>query len=131
MKEPLLAAHIVEEAKRTTSRPVTVKFRKGFDTQHCNYLQFAQTMQEAGADAITVHGRLREQYYAGKADWACIAQIKERVRIPVIANGDIFSPEDALAILQQTRADGIMVARGATGNPFLFEIVLLLQVKGF
>lgn len=121
MKEPLLAAHIVEEAKRTASRPVTVKFRKGFDMQHCNYLQFAQTMQEAGADAITVHGRLREQYYAGKADWACIAQIKKRVRIPVIANGDIFSPEDALAILQQTRADGIMVARGATGNPFLFE----------
>ena len=78
-------------------------------------------MQEAGADAITIHGRLREEYYSGKADWNCIAQVKKTVHIPVVANGDIFVPEDALAILRQTQADGMMVARGALGNPFLFE----------
>lgn len=121
MKEPLLAAAIVDAAKRVAECPVTVKFRKGFDAEHSNYLQFAQMMQEAGADAITIHGRLREEYYSGKADWNCIAQVKKTVHIPVVANGDIFVPEDALAILRQTQADGMMVARGALGNPFLFE----------
>ncbi len=100
------------------SLPVTAKFRKGFASDTC--VSFAKTLEEAGADGIAVHGRLREQYYEGRADWDAIAAVKAAVKIPVIANGDIFVPEDARAILEHTRADGLMVARGALGNPFLF-----------
>lgn len=121
MKDIKLASTIVEKVKSSTSLPVTVKFRKGWDEESVNAPEFALAMQESGADAITVHGRTRQQYYSGKADWDIIRQIKQMVDIPVIANGDIFSKEDAEDILEHTKADGIMVARGAQGNPFIFD----------
>ena len=121
MKEPELAAEIVAAAKKVSEVAVTVKFRRGFDKTHGDAVSFAQRMEQAGADAVTIHGRLREEYYTGKADWDCIARTKQLLSIPVIANGDVFSPEDAKGILDYTGADGVMVARGATGNPFLFS----------
>lgn len=126
MKEPKLAGEIVRALKRAVKSPVTVKFRKGFDAAHVNCVSFAEVLEQAGADGIAVHGRLREQYYEGKADWDVIAEVKQAVRIPVIANGDIFTPEDARTILQHTGADGIMVARGALGNPQIFG-----QIKSY
>lgn len=119
MREPKLAGEIVSALKAAVRLPVTAKFRKGFDSDTC--VCFAKVLEEAGADGIAVHGRLREQYYEGRADWDAIAAVKAAVRIPVIANGDVFTPEDARAILEHTRSDGVMVARGALGNPFLFS----------
>ena len=121
MKAPALAAEIVREVKKATSKPVTVKFRKGFDEYHINAVEFAKTMEEAGADAIAVHGRTREQMYDGKADWDIIRQVKEAVRIPVIGNGDVFNFEDAKRITEITNCDAIMVARGSQGNPWIFR----------
>ena len=121
MKDIKLASAVMESVKNATNLPVTVKFRKGWDEESINAPEFALAMQESGADAITVHGRTRQQYYSGKADWDIIRQIKQMVDIPVIANGDIFSKEDAKNILDHTMADGIMVARGAQGNPFIFD----------
>ena len=124
MREPVLAGKIVEAVKKKVSLPVTVKFRKGFDREHANCVEFAKAMENSGADAITVHGRTREQYYEGKADWDAIRAVKQKVRIHVNANGDVFTPEDAKAILEHTGADGLMVARGALGNPFLFREII-------
>ena len=121
MKNIKLASSVMECVKNATDLPVTVKFRKGWDDESVNAPEFALAMQASGADAITVHGRTRQQYYSGKADWEIIRQIKQMVDIPVIANGDIFSKEDAKAILEHTKADGIMVARGAQGKPFIFD----------
>ena len=120
MKEPKLAGEIICALKKAVKSPVTAKFRKGFDAAHANCVSFAEVLEQAGADGIAVHGRLREQYYEGKADWDAIAEVKRAVRIPVIANGDVFAPEDAQAILRHTGADGVMVARGALGNPQIF-----------
>lgn len=128
MKNIKLASSVMESVKNATDLPVTVKFRKGWDDESVNAPEFALAMQASGADAITVHGRTRQQYYSGKADWEIIRQIKQMVDIPVIANGDIFSKEDAKAILEHTKADGIMVARGSQGNPFIFyQISAFLQ----
>lgn len=121
MKTPELAAKIVEKVKGRTNLPVTVKIRKGWDDSSVNAVEFAILMEKSGADAITVHGRTREQYYSGKADWDIIKDVKKAVNIPVIANGDIFSFEDAKKILGHTKADGLMIGRGAQGNPFIFE----------
>lgn len=123
MKEPETAARIISELKKSVSLPVTAKFRKGFDENSVNAVEFAKRLEDAGADGITVHGRTRQQYYEGKADWDIIARVKQSVKIPVIANGDIFTPENAREILQYTKADGIMIARGALGDPQIFRRV--------
>ncbi|MDF2883147.1 MAG: dus1 [Clostridiaceae bacterium] len=121
MRSPKLAYEIVKSVKKASKKPVTVKFRKGFDELHINALEFSKIMEEAGADAITIHGRTREQMYSGKADWDIIREIKESVKIPVIGNGDVFSAEAAIEMLNYTNCDGIMVARGAMGNPWIFR----------
>lgn len=121
MKNPVLAGEIVAAVRRSVSLPVTVKFRKGFDGDHVNAVEFARRMEDSGADVVAVHGRTREQYYSGKADWDIIRQVKEAVSIPVIGNGDIFKGSDAVAMRDQTGCDGIMAARGARGNPWIFR----------
>ena len=121
MKNPKLASEIVKEVKKASKKPVTVKFRKGYDALSVNAVDFAKEMEQAGVDAIAVHGRTREQMYEGKADWDIIRQVKESVHIPVIGNGDVFSVEAAENIVKLTNCDGIMIARGAMGNPWLFK----------
>ncbi|MCR5726990.1 MAG: tRNA dihydrouridine synthase DusB [Lachnospiraceae bacterium] len=121
MKNMKLAAEVVSAMVKAVRKPVTVKIRKGFAAGDANAPEFAKAMEEAGASAIAVHGRTREQYYSGKADWDIIAAVKQSVRIPVIGNGDIFTPEDAERMLEYTGCDGIMVARGAQGNPWIFR----------
>ena len=123
MKDPKLAFEIVNKVKAATKLPVTVKFRKGWDEQSINALEFGKLMQEAGADAVTLHGRTREQYYSGTADWGIIKELKEKLTIPVIANGDITSFDAAERILDITKADALMIGRGAQGNPFIFKEV--------
>ena len=124
MKQPLLAGKIIEAMAKATEKPVTVKIRKGFDDEHVNAVEMAHIAQESGAAAVAVHGRTREQYYHGKADWDIIRQVKEAVNIPVIGNGDINSSEAAKEIQKQTGCDGIMVARGLQGNPWLIGQIL-------
>ncbi|AFZ48428.1 TIM-barrel protein, nifR3 family [Cyanobacterium stanieri PCC 7202] len=119
LREPEVAIALVQELKRAVDVPVTVKTRLGWNDQEINIMEFAQRMEEAGADMITIHGRTREQGYTGKARWEFIAEVKQRLTIPVIANGDIFSLEDALRCLEVTQADGVMCSRGTLGYPFL------------
>lgn len=121
MKNISLASKIIEAVSKASPVPVTVKFRKGWDFDSINYLDFAKMAENSGASAICIHGRTRSQMYSGKADWDCIAEIKAHSGIPVIANGDVFTPEDAEALLMRTKADGVMIGRGALGNPWLFE----------
>lgn len=121
MLDPLKAADIIREVKKATDKPVTCKFRRGFKMGEETALDFAKRMEDAGADMITVHGRYREQYYSGKSDREIIRKIKESLSIPVIGNGDIFTGADALEMFEATGCDGIMVARGALGNPWIFE----------
>lgn len=124
MKNPRLAGEIIEKTARAIKKPLTVKIRKGFDDAQVNAVELAHIAQESGAAAVAVHGRTREQYYAGHADWDIIRQVKEAVSIPVIGNGDIRTPEDVAAMAEQTGCDGYMIARGAEGNPWIFRQIL-------
>ena len=119
LRQPEIAQAIVKEVKQAVNVPVTVKTRLGWNDDEINIIEFAQKMEEVGASMITVHGRTREQGYTGTARWDIIAQVKEKLTIPVIANGDIFSVEDALRCLEITNADGVMCSRGTLGYPFL------------
>lgn len=121
MKTPELAAKIVESVRAAVRVPVTVKFRKGWDNGSANAVEFARLMEASGADAVAVHGRTRAQMYAGRADWDIIREVRKAVQIPVIANGDVFTPEDASHILRYTGCELAMIGRGSFGNPWLFE----------
>lgn len=130
MKNPRLVEEIVTKTARAVKKPVTVKIRKGFDEEHVNAVEIARIAEASGAAAVAVHGRTREQYYHGKADWDIIRQVKEAVKIPVIGNGDVDSPEAAEAMLQETGCDGIMIGRGAQGNPWIFRQILYWMETG-
>lgn len=112
---------ITKSASENSDIPITVKIRKGWDNDHINAIEVAKAIEEAGASAITVHGRTRSEFYTGKADWDIIRKVKENVNIPVIGNGDIKTKEDAKRIFEQTNCDGIMISRGSLGNPWIFE----------
>lgn len=121
MKNPALAARIVNSVVKAVDLPVTVKMRKGWDQDSVNAVEVALAVQESGAAAVTVHGRTREQFYSGRADWGIIRDVKEAVCIPVIGNGDIWGPEDAAGMMEQTGCDAVMIGRAALGNPWIFS----------
>ena len=130
MKNPKLVYELVSATVKAIKKPVTVKIRKGFDDEHINAVEIAKIIEEAGAASVAVHGRTREQYYSGKADWEIIRQVKEAVSIPVIGNGDVTSGEKAIAMREQTGCDGVMIARGAQGNPWIFSELLEYERTG-
>ncbi|CCO08688.1 tRNA dihydrouridine synthase DusB [Desulforamulus hydrothermalis] len=131
MKNPALAGKIVEAVVRAVPGvPVTVKMRKGWDEHSVNAVELARIVEAAGASAVTVHGRTRNQFYSGRADWDIIRQVKEALQIPVIGNGDIWAPRDAMRMLQETGCDGIMVGRAAMGNPWIFRDIVHFLATG-
>ncbi len=121
MNRPKLVHEIVSKTVKAIQKPVTVKIRKGFNDESINAVEIAKIIEDAGGAAVAVHGRTREQYYSGKADWDIIRQVKEAISIPVIGNGDVTSGESALAMMRETGCDGVMIGRGAQGNPWIFS----------
>ncbi len=121
MKDPRLVEQILTATVKRVKKPVTVKIRKGFDSASVNAVEIARIAESCGAAAVAVHGRTREQYYSGTADWEIVRQVKEAVKIPVLGNGDVFAPEDAARMMEATGCDGVLIARGARGNPWIFS----------
>lgn len=121
MKSPKLAGEIVRKIKKVATKPLTVKIRAGWDSKSINAPEFAKILETNGADMIAVHGRTREQFYTGKADYNIIKQVKDSVSVPVVGNGDIYEPEDAIKMLEETNCDGVMIGRGILGNPWLIK----------
>ena len=130
MKNPKLVHEIVSKVSKAIEKPLTVKIRKGFTEDCVNAVEIAKIAEDAGAAAVAVHGRTREQYYAGNADWGIIRKVKEAVSIPVIGNGDVDSPKKAEALVRETGCDGIMIGRAVQGNPWLFSQILHYQKTG-
>jgi len=130
MKNPKLVYEIVRKTARAIQKPVTVKIRKGFDDTCINAVEIAKIIEDAGGKAVAVHGRTREQYYSGKADWDIIRQVKEAVSIPVIGNGDVTDGKDAQRMFEETECDGVMIGRGAQGNPWIFQDLIHFEETG-
>ena len=130
LKDPAQVRKIVTAVVKAIDKPVTVKIRRGFDDDHVNAVEIAKIIEDCGAAAVAVHGRTREQYYSGKADWNIIRQVKEAVQIPVIGNGDVTSPETAIALMDETGCDGVMIGRAVRGNPWLFSEILYYMETG-
>ena len=130
MKQPKLVEEILTKTVRAIRKPVTVKIRKGFDDETVNAVEIARIAEACGVSAVAVHGRTREQYYSGKADWDIIRQVKEAVSIPVIGNGDLVTPQDVMRMADQIGCDGFMIGRGAQGNPWIFSQMLTFLQTG-